>query len=215
VRLAVKPYLGLEVVIPRRFPRKQIPRILQQHEVWIIKQLEKLQQSLQPVRLPCSIQLTLSDETYPIEYAESARSALREQAEGLIIQHDSGQQAITLLRRWIRRKAQALLTPQLEGIAEEFGFQFKKTSVRSQKSRWGSCSSSGTISLNDQLVFMPATTVRYLMIHELCHTRHMNHSRAYWQLVESCCADFKTHEKVLAQGRQRVPEWFLKDLLER
>ena len=63
-------------------------------------------------------------------------------------------------------------------------------------------------------MFLPADTVRYLMIHELCHTHHLNHSRAFWQLVERCCPDYRTHEQVLNRGRDLVPDWFLFSLYQ-
>jgi predicted metal-dependent hydrolase len=85
-------------------------------------------------------------------------------------------------------------------------------SIRSQKTRWGSCSIRGNISLNDQLLFMPAKTVEYLMIHELCHTRHLNHSTAFWSLVEHHCADYRNHEQLLGKSRNHIPDWFLLDL---
>ena len=59
---------------------------------------------------------------------------------------------------------------------------------------------------------MPTKTVEYLMIHELCHTRHLNHSKAFWALVEHHCADYRHHEQLLRESRTRVPDWFLVDL---
>lgn len=212
VRLAIKPYQGLEVVIPKRFPRKQIPRILQQHEAWITTQLQKHQHSMQPARLPEKIQIALTEQDFIAQYFSSSRRKLREQDDRLKIHHSDDQQAVELLRGWVRLKAKQVLAPKLKEIASEFGFNYKKCIIRSQKSRWGSCSSSGTISLNDQLLFLPAQTVRYLMIHELCHTRHMNHSRQFWQLVENCCHDYKDHEQVLSERKDRVPDWFLQNL---
>jgi len=212
VRLAIKPFKGLEVVIPKRFPKKKIPLILQQHEAWITKQLEKHQSSLQPVAIPGSIDITLTNTTYRIQIENADRVKLVEQDKYLILLCHTDEQAIQLLRNWIRIKAREILTPKLQSLASEFDFTFNKTSIRSQKSRWGSCSSSGTISLNDQLLFMPEETVQYLMIHELCHTRHMNHSARFWRLVESHCADFKQQDKNLSGGREFVPAWFTQSL---
>ncbi|MBL6999085.1 MAG: M48 family metallopeptidase [Gammaproteobacteria bacterium] len=215
VRLAVKPYAGLEVVIPSRFPRKQIPGILQQHAAWITSQLEKLSGSLQQPELPPSITIALTNQHFSLDYQPAIRGALLQHGDQLSIQYQDQQQAIDLLRQWVRNQAISLLSPRLEALAREFSFNFKRTSVRSQKSRWGSCSSSGTISLNDQLIFLPEPAVRYLMIHELCHTRHMNHSPAFWQLVAHCCPEYRIQEKVLSKGRERVPQWFLKNLFSR
>jgi len=214
VRLRVNPYRGLEITIPKRFPKKQIPSILQQHETWITRQLQKLQHNLQQAELPTSIELSCIDQTFSIRYQHASKTRLMESSHQLVIRHDSELQAIKRLRQWVRDQARDMLTPQLEKIADEFGFTFEKAIFRSQKSRWGSCSSSGTISLNDQLVFMPQAAVRYLMIHELCHTRHMNHSRQFWQLVNRCCPQYEKYEQFLNHGRDRVPGWFLKSLYQ-
>lgn len=211
VRLRVKAYLGLEIIIPKRFPRKQIPVLLREHEKWITQQLHKHQKSLRPIDLPYTLELPYLDEIFRIEYHPD-KSRLSVFKDLLKIPRDSHVLAVNHLRRWIRRRAQETLPPYLATIADEFGFNYSKTIIRSQKSRWGSCSSSGTISLNDQLLFLPRDTVRYLMIHELCHTRFMNHSRDYWQLVYQCCPEHRTHEQVLNRGKDHVPGWFLQSL---
>ncbi len=214
--MVVKPFVGLEVVIPRNFPRKQIPRILQQHEGWITKQLNKHRHTFQASALPETIQLALTAEHISLAYTrlsdQDAKASLRYQQGTLSISHHQYQDAIQQLRHWLRCKARQQLPPMLSEIARQYDFSFTKTSIRSQKSRWGSCSSRGTISLNDQLMFMPPASVKYLMIHELCHTRHMNHSARFWQLVESCCADYRQHEINLNKPSQWVPEWFTRSL---
>ncbi|MCK4710477.1 MAG: M48 family metallopeptidase, partial [Gammaproteobacteria bacterium] len=148
----------------------------------------------------------------PICYNKNIKTGLIEESNELTIHYQTSEQAIKLLRNWLRNKAKQVLPPMLAQIASEFDFEFNKTSIRSQKSRWGSCSSSGTISLNDQLLFMPVETVRYLMIHELCHTQHMNHSYKFWNLVESCCMDYRQHDHILSKGREKVPGWFSRSL---
>ena len=79
--------------------------------------------------------------------------------------------------------------------------------VRRQRTRWGSCSSRGTISLNVCLLFQRPEVVRYLMIHELCHRRHMNHSKRFWSLVTSFEPGWKPLDVELLQGWRHVPAW--------
>jgi hypothetical protein len=62
------------------------------------------------------------------------------------------------------------------------------------------------------LLFLPADTVEYLMIHELCHTRHLDHSKAFWALVQTHCPGYRAHEKLLGRSRNLVPDWFLLEL---
>lgn len=191
-KLQIKPYLGLEVVIPTRFPKKAVPELIKQHSGWIEKQLRKHQQKYTIPELPRDVFLAIDQSTTEIDDFGS----------------NDFEDNILSLRQWLRKRAWEILPPMLDRVSQTCGLNFQKVSIRSQKTRWGSCSSRGTISLNDQLVFVPAATAEYLMIHELCHTRHMNHSARFWGLVESHCADYRYHESVLNRTRENIPEWF-------
>ena len=79
--------------------------------------------------------------------------------------------------------------------------------LRRQRTRWGSCSAAGTISLNVCLMFQRPEVVRYLMVHELCHRRHMNHSDRFWQLVESFEPGWRALDAELLKGWRHVPGW--------
>lgn len=207
-KLRIKPFGGLEVVIPPRFPKKSVPGLLDQHTDWIKQQLKKCIQPAEPV-LPEEIYLGFDETRWPVNYdIDSLDSGQQE----IFIDGNFLEDKIWQLRNWIRQQAWQHLPPLLEELSHQTGLGYKKISIRSQKTRWGSCSSSGTISVNDQLLFLAPDTVAYLMIHELCHTQHMNHSVKFWRLVEYHCPDFRDHESQLNQARSKIPDWFLRDL---
>jgi len=189
-RLRILPFGGLEVVIPTRFPRKLVAGLVAEHADWAHRQLAQQAQLRESICLPPALILAFDGSNTPIRY-QVARSTFQgelfaDSAEECIEVHADGQRAvITELRRWIRRRARLTLPPLLERISRQTGLAYKRVSIRSQKTRWGSCSSRGNISLNDQLLFLPADVVEYLMIHELCHTRHLNHSKAFWTLTRA------------------------------
>lgn len=212
VSLRVRPWLGLEVVVPKRFPRRRIEGILQQHEAWIRRQLARHAPTLQAPPLPGEIHLEALGKHWEIIVDENQR-VLKERPEGRLCIPAAREKAIASLRNWVRRQAQLNLPERLQQLAQEHGFAYERVSIRSQKSRWGSCSSRGTISLNDQLLFLQPAAVDYLMVHELCHTREMNHSNRFWSLVESCCPDWRRWDAELSPGLERVPDWFRHDLL--
>jgi predicted metal-dependent hydrolase len=116
-----------------------------------------------------------------------------------------------LLRRWLTDKAREFLGPALQVCARELGFEFKRVLVRRQRTRWGSCSTRGTISLNCCLLFQRPPVVRYLLIHELVHTLHMNHSHRFWQRVARHCPDYSSLDRELLDGWRRVPSWVFGD----
>jgi len=111
------------------------------------------------------------------------------------------------LVRWLSREAALHLKQRLDAAAHETSIDYTRMLLRRQRTRWGSCSSAGTISLNLSLMFQRPEVVRYLMIHELCHRRHMNHSQRYWALVESFEPHWRSLDKELLQGWRHVPAW--------
>ena len=77
------------------------------------------------------------------------------------------------------------------------GGSFERITIRDQKTRWGSCSARGTLSFNWRLMLAPPAVLDYVVVHELCHLTHMNHSAAFWALVEEVCPDYRSHRKWL------------------
>jgi predicted metal-dependent hydrolase len=92
-----------------------------------------------------------------------------------------------LVERWYRRKAARELPTMLMALASAHGIAVARVSVRDQRSRWGACSSRGTITLNWRLIQVPDYVREYVLIHELMHRRELNHSRRFWRLVAGCC----------------------------
>lgn len=111
------------------------------------------------------------------------------------------------LLRWLKRRAEAAFAPRLAATAQKHGFQYSTLRVRSQRTRWGSCSSRGAISLNVALLFQPADVVEYLLCHELSHTRHMNHSARFWACVAACEPRWRELDAALTSGWRHVPAW--------
>ncbi len=93
------------------------------------------------------------------------------------------------------------------------GGSYSRITIRDQKTRWGSCSSTGTLSFNYRLMFAPPRVLDYVVIHELCHLTHMNHSREFWNLVASVMPEYKIHRNWLKEhGRELHFENLMKRL---
>lgn len=212
VSLRIRPWVGLEVVVPKRFPRHRIEGILQQHEEWIRRQLARHAPTLEAPPLPRRIALPAVGAEWRVD-SDASLNRLRELPGNRLLIPQEPSRAIHCLRGWIRRQARHHLPMRLRELARQHGLGYDRVSIRSQKSRWGSCSSRGTISLNDQLLFLRPEAVDYLLIHELCHTREMNHSPRFWALVARCCPDWRRLDAELSPGLDQVPDWFRYDLL--
>ncbi|MFV2030952.1 MAG: M48 family metallopeptidase [Gammaproteobacteria bacterium] len=211
-KLLIKPCGGLEVVIPRRFPKHAVAALIRQHQGWITRQLQKSPYLNPRPDLPREIYLAIDASRTDVFYFPKTDPAAGVSPNRLVIKTESYQHSIRRLRRWIRHEAWRRLPPMLKRLAHQTGLDYKKISIRSQKTRWGSYSSSGTISLNDQLLFVPQGTAEYLMIHELCHRRYLDHSANFWRLVAQHCPDYLAHEAILHNARKTIPAWFLADL---
>ena len=109
------------------------------------------------------------------------------------------------------RAAAQRLAPKLMHLARDMKHQVAKVAIRCQRTRWGSCSSRGTVSLNCSLLFLRDEVVRYLFVHELTHLRHMNHSLKFWRAVEAQEPQFRLLDAELLAGWRTVPEWVFRE----
>jgi predicted metal-dependent hydrolase len=216
VTLKIFPGRGLEVVTPKGFGREKIPQIISENQTWIQRTFKRLQDQgnlLEPrCVLPESIHLPAVGRRFVVHYANSDAGALRlaQSAAGSL--ELSGTMAsplscLELLRSWLVLQGRLHLIPWLNEVSLSTGLSFAKVQIRSQKSRWGSCSHKGTISLNCKLLFLPTMLVRYIMIHELCHTVHHDHSQQYWAFVEKLAPDYKTLDSAMNLAHKYVPPW--------
>lgn len=120
---------------------------------------------------------------------------------------DESQAARTLLQGWLQRRAKRYLPVWLARLAERHGFRYSAVSVRNQRGRWGSCSARGGISLNCKLLLLPAEQASHVMLHELCHTIHLNHSPQFWQLLKRVDPATEQLQLVLDAAWQALPGW--------
>lgn len=114
---------------------------------------------------------------------------------------------------WLKGEARRLIPPRVAELARRYGFRYGRVFIRSQRTRWGTCSSRGHLSFNFRLVLAPPEVLDYLIVHELAHLRVPNHSRAFWELVARMCPSYRQcrrwlriHEPMLmAVGLRRTP----------
>ncbi|MBQ7359655.1 MAG: M48 family metallopeptidase [Lachnospiraceae bacterium] len=103
------------------------------------------------------------------------------------------------LERKFRKAAKEYIPYRVEYFHQFTGGNYTSITIRDQKSRWGSCSSRGTLSFNYRLMMAPTHILDYVVVHELCHLTHMNHSKEFWSMVESIIPDYKECKKWLKE----------------
>lgn len=99
--------------------------------------------------------------------------------------------------RKFKKKVYDFIYQKLEEINKNYGFKYNKISVRNQKTRWGSCSRKGNLNFNYKILFLPTPLAEYIITHELCHLKEMNHSRRFWRLVGQTVPDYANLRKKL------------------
>ena len=160
--------------------------------------------------VPQSVEFAATGESIPVEWREGQKRGLEHTASGIVLHAADERSARTLLRSWLKRAAQERLAPRLLQLAGELNYPVARVSIRCQRTRWGSCSTRGTVSLNCSLLFLKFEVVRYLFVHELAHTKHMNHSAHFWRLVEKIEPDYRRLDRELLAGWRTVPGWVFK-----
>ena len=104
----------------------------------------------------------------------------------------------------LRARANEELPPRLLSLAREHDVSVTRVSIRNQKSRWGACSSTGSITLNWRLILVPDHVRDYVMIHELMHRRELNHSRRFWRHVAAACPGYPDAKRWLLKEGPRL-----------
>lgn len=214
LQLRVTAWGEVEVVVPRHVSLARVVPFVREHRSWLKRTLGKmraLQATVPDATLPQRVTLAALGEEWRVEYLRGARARVSPAVEGdsrvlRIAAADEGA-AHQALRHWLRDYARRHLLPWLETVSAECRLSFARASVRAQRTRWGSCSARGHISLNWQMIFLPPPLVRYLCVHELCHTVHLNHSRRYWALVRRHAPDYPAHEQALRSAARQIPYW--------
>ncbi len=210
--MRVSPGGRVEVVVPPGVGIPAVERFVATHREWAERRLQELALDgpRASERLPQAVELEMLAKRWDVQYAQSSRSSVTDNGEGsLRVRTPQGTdaQVARALLRWLAREAEGHLRDRLDSVSAETGLDYARMILRRQRTRWGSCSSAGTVSLNVCLVFQRPEVARYLMIHELCHRRHMNHSPAYWKLVASFEPHWRALDKELLKGWKKVPAW--------
>lgn len=215
-RLSIKvfPRGRVEVVVPRRTSFRTVRAFVEENKEWIARARDSFAGNFTPeaFALPSTVSLPSIGEEFDVQYLPEpgAKTVRYRVAKGVLLLRGNTadeQQCVLAFKRWLSGVARRTFEPRLRALAVLTETPFQKVHIRMQRTCWGSRSSSGTISLNLCLLFLQPELTRYLMIHELCHGRHMNHSKRFWKLVSRFEADYKVLDRRLGESWRDVPAW--------
>lgn len=202
--------------LPKGTPVRLLRAFLDEQQDWIHQTLDQLHPQRQEIErernvVPTQLKLLAIDRTIQIQYREtcSNRVRLTDKEEELVL---SGRIQETdhvhrALGRYIRHLAKRHLATELHRLSQAHHLSYGGLSIRRQKTRWGSCSASGRINLNDKLLFLPRPLMQHVLLHELAHTRYMDHSAAFYKLLQTLDPEARANHQALQQAGSYVPHW--------
>lgn len=203
---------GLQITIPKKADQNNALAFLNSKRSWVEKHLSNLSSHSFLEKLPDEINLLAINKSWHVKYDKTAdknKIKIISKINEVVIFGDVDKFSLCqkALREFIKKQAQDHLIPHLAKLSKEHNLLFHEAAVRSQQSRWGSCSRTKKINLNGKLLFLPADWVEYVLIHELCHTKHFDHSEKFWQLVSKFVPEHLQIRKAMRQANQFVPNW--------
>ena len=210
VSIFVEPRQGLVLRTPPRFPLREVEETLRGEENWIRDKLlwrENWLSEHPERRFVSGETLLLLGEEWALEiHRDPLRKRAHIQAKNGIIRVDLSRSADarSVLEAWMRRLARRIVLARVDHWSARIGKRAGRVTLRDTRSRWGSCSSTGNLSFNWKLIMVPPEALDYVVVHELCHFVHLDHSPDYWALVEGYLPDFAVQRRWLSDEGARL-----------
>jgi len=212
VRVCVKTNRQVEVVLPLGVSTLEADKLVQQQYHWIIRALGRMQ-SQSPASTdtqPESIHLPAIEQWIRIQYACQQKRNVMLDGDVLCVRLSKTDKHVPkLLHMWLKAYAKKYLPNMLAKVAKDMGLSYQSVSIRLQKTRWGSCSHKQSIALNAKLLLLPKEVLHYVLVHELAHLVHMNHSPQFWQYVAHFVHDYTKQRQALRESSLALPAWLL------
>ena len=203
--LIVKPDGSLIVRAPLRASEKSIREFVESNAKWIEKKRVEALAFLPPTPkqyIPGEMFMYLGN-AYPLEIVKGQRKPLLFE-ETFKLAEAAQDNARLAFERWYRQQAKQILNERVNLYASQYDFQYKRIGITSARTRWGSCSTNGSLNFSWRLILAPMAAIDYVVVHELVHTVFHNHSRRFWKRVEKIVPDYKERRKWLRKDGQQL-----------
>lgn len=203
-RVVVTPD-GVELVVPRRMAIRHAEPLLHEKRTWIERTLRRMREAERVVPAP-----RLEDGGFVPYLGQELRLRVRKEVgrrrahvsrrgDALVVKvaASPGSELRPALERWYRRRARVEIGARLDAAVARAGTSYSRLTIRSQRTRWASCSSSGAMSFNWRLLLAPAAIVDYVVEHEVAHLAVLDHSPRFWGLLSERAPEYREHERWL------------------
>jgi predicted metal-dependent hydrolase len=187
---------------PYLFPERKIAKFINEKDDWIKKKqiIMRKRIATKPIR-----QFTVGEKYLYLGNNYSLMLVIRKKpplvlAEYFELSASQKHRAVTIFKRWYIQKAKEVITPLVDQFAENNALKYKKIRFSSAKTRWGSCTNRGHLGFSWRLMMAPKEVITYVVVHELAHLVHHNHSKSFWGLVEKMDPGYREYRKWLKEN---------------
>ena len=191
--MTVDPARGVEVVLPRRAPEREAAAAIRELRPWIERRMAELEGARAAVEARGNTVPYLG-QTLTL-WSQPGRTRVTRRADVLLV--PVGDARTPALERWYRRAARSEIEPRLKRACALAGTSYSGLTIRGQRTRWASCSRSGSMSFNWRLLLAPEAVLDYVVWHEVCHLEVMDHSPRFWRLVAARSPGYREHVRWL------------------
>lgn len=193
---------GLTVAMPMRASEKWLLSVLQERATWVVEKLENWQSNKRaPQQWADGETILYRGENFTLRIIPGLFDAPPQLRGTQLLIHLSDADSPVMIEKavmkWYRRDALHLFSECIEHFAPLMNVSPREVKLSSARTQWGSCTTRGTVRLNWQLIKMPLDLIDYVVVHELAHLREMNHSAAFWSVVEAVCPDYMERRRQL------------------
>ncbi|MBF0491573.1 MAG: M48 family metallopeptidase [Deltaproteobacteria bacterium] len=211
VGIQVLPNSSVLLRIPKRFSEKKLDEIVEKRAAWILAKQNHFKENFKVYSLTQGAKLPYRGQSIclQIQQASIAQRSVSFNGTELIVLLREGDGIEPHLRaqllKWYYAQAREKIIESIDRFQMDLGVSVKKISVRNQRQRWGSCNHKQHLSFNWRLILVPPQLLDYVVLHEMCHVLHPNHSRFFWETVESVMPNYAENRRGL---RQKSAEYF-------
>lgn len=197
ITLQIKKDKTISVRAPRHYTKEDVHLYVMKNKNWLVSKLAEIDKKSYAWQFVPNSKIIYEGELFEIVYDPNQKKAIKMIADKFVFSNQEPEQIKKIYKAYLKHSAKKILVDECNNFAKILGLKVNQIKISSSKTRWGSCSSKRNINLNYRLMIVPKKIRLYVIIHELCHIIHMNHSKEFWGLVAKFFPDYKNLKKHL------------------
>ncbi|HMT02240.1 MAG TPA: SprT family zinc-dependent metalloprotease [Burkholderiales bacterium] len=194
--IIIKPCGEVSVKVPYRASKFQIKEFITKNQNWIKQQLEQINNELAIIKQSKNLLFFLGHK-YLVKENNHQTNPIEFTGTEFVIKNGF----LNKIPQWYKLQTEKLVKPIIEEYSQKFNFKYTSFKITNAKSRWGSCNINGSICFSYRLSMLPLEVINYIVVHELTHLKHFNHSKDFWNAVKQICPDYKVANQWLKNNK--------------